>query len=320
MSARNAAQVVAAAGLSVLVTGAQGFIGAHVCQRLLAAGVRVSAWARANADGGCRAVDLCDAVAVRAALREAAPDCVLHLAADAIRREEPHASEQFDNADTTRILLEALAEQVPAAAFVLASSESVYGPAEGRVFDENCAPAPNEPYALSKRHCEQLTDALWTQAGRRSAVVRLSNIYGGGDRHRSRLVPGAVLAVLGGQPPTLRSSAAVTRDFLFIDDAVHGLLAIAAGVCLTQHGQGIFNLASGQATSIGALACDIARIAGRPDLAPELPAQLESLPPRRVAIERVRALYGWTPEVPLQEGLARTVSWYRENIAVIGET
>jgi nucleoside-diphosphate-sugar epimerase len=321
------ARVLADAGLSVLVTGAGGFIGAHLLQRLLDAGVRARGWVRARAAEAapayrhqyCREVDLCDIDSLRAALREDSPDCVFHLAADAIRREAPHADSRFDNADTTRHLLEALAEQAPGAAVVLASSESVYGPGTGCAFDEATPPAPADAYAVSKLECEQLVQSLWAHAGRRAAIARLSNVYGGGDRHRSRLVPGAILAVLNGLSPTLRSNPAQTRDFLYIDDAVRGLLRIGAGARLAPRGECIFNLASGRSVSIGKLVTDIARIAGRPELAPPVPARLEPLPPRQVTIARVGQACAWAPEFDLHEGLARSVRWYRENFAVFGE-
>ncbi len=146
-------------------------------------------------------------------------------------------------------------------------------------------------------------------------MTRFANIYGGGDLNFSRLIPEAVSAALDGRPPVLRSDGSPERDFLYVEDAVSAYLAIADGLSREEVRGEAFNAGGGSPHPVREVVEIVARLAGT-GVEPEI--QGEGNPAGEIDRQwvdptKIREVLGWEPAVELEEGLGRTIEWYREH-------
>lgn len=305
----------------VLVTGAAGFVGSHLVERLAAGGCRVRALVRYTSSGTrgwldelapelaveCVAGDVRDHDSVTAAMRGC--DVVFHLAAligIPYSYVTPLAYVRT-NVEGTLHVLEA-ARALGTARVVVTSTSEVYGTARTLPIDESHPPGARSPYAASKTGADELALSFHRAFGLPIALARPFNVYGPRQSDRA-LVPTIATQLLAGGPVRL-GNLAPTRDYTYVADTVRAFEAIAA--CDDLVGE-VVHIGSGAEIGVGALAGRIARLAGR-----EL--RLESDPARarpassevdRLCCDsaKLRAATGWRPEVTLDEGLARTIAW-----------
>ena len=313
---------------SALVTGATGLIGSWLVAALAGRGVRVAIVRR---PGSTSAVpdrsavveaEVTDEQGLVGALAEHEVDTVFHLAAQSIvgsAQQAPGATFEV-NVRGTWTVLEACRRH-GAARVVVAGSDKAYGPARQPPYRENQSLAPAFPYDVSKACADLLARSYWHSYALPVAVTRLTNVYGGGDRQPSRLIPAAIAAALAGRAPVIRSDGTPQRDFLYVEDAVEAYLRIAhalddphAGV----RGEAL-NGGSEAPCSVRAvveLVCALAGTGQRPDVqgAGTPPGELDR---QWVDASRLRELTGWRARVGLEEGLRRTVEWYRAHPSVL---
>jgi CDP-glucose 4,6-dehydratase len=315
---------------SVLVTGGRGFVGAWLCKQLLERGERVVALDRAAREGRPSALsllgvedqvaevegDVIDAALLRETLGDYHVDAVFHLAAQTIVGTAAGSpAPTFDvNVRGTWILLEACREY-EVERVVVASSDKAYGAHDELPYREDIALQPTAPYEASKAAADLIARSYWHSYGLPVAVTRFANIYGGGDTNFSRLIPEAVSAALDGRPPVLRSDGSPERDFLYVEDAGRAHLAIGDALDRDEVRGQAFNAGGGSPHAVGEVVKLIARLAGtgvEPDIrgngkpAGEIDRQY-------VDPAKIREVVGWRPEVDLEEGLRRTIEWYREH-------
>jgi CDP-glucose 4,6-dehydratase len=320
-------------GRSVLVTGAHGLLGSWLVKGLLEAGARIVAIRRdepAISSLGLLGLservdtvngDICADGLVARALNEYEVTDVFHLAAQTLVGTANHAplSTFETNIRGTWLVLEACrthgVERV-----VVASSDKAYGRHTELPYTEQLALQPSYPYDVSKAATDLLARSYWSTFGVPVAVTRFANIYGGGDTNRSRLVPEAVCAALAGRPPVVRSDGSPERDFLYVEDAVRAYLAIweALGVAADGARGEAFNAGGGRPHRVGDVVGTICRLAGS-DVAPDIrgtgvPAG--EIDRQWVDYSKLRSLTGWEPAVTLEDGLQRTIDWYRERPAL----
>ncbi len=315
---------------SVFVTGAYGLLGSWLVRALVARGERVTVLQRDRAprsalllDGVEDAVDvvhgdLVEPGLVARALGEQEVDTAFHLAAQTI---VPTANLSpvgtFEsNVRGTWTLLEACrlhgAERV-----VVAASDKAYGASATLPYREDMPLDPRYPYDVSKAATDMIARSYWHTFGLPVAVTRFANLYGGGDLNRSRLIPEAVAAVLAGRAPVIRSDGTPQRDFLYVEDAVDAYLRIADA--LDAHADGApargeaFNAGGGRPHAVLDVVARICALAGaevEPDVRGSGTPDGE-IDRQWVDASKLRALTGWAPRVDLDEGLRRTLDWYR---------
>jgi CDP-glucose 4,6-dehydratase len=260
--------------------------------------------------------DLTDAAQVGGVLDAHEVDSVFHLAAETIVTTVAASPAQgFEsNVRGTWTVLEACRErEVPRVVF--ASSDKAYGAHEELPYREDFALQPTAPYEASKAAADLIARSYWTAYGVPVAVTRFANIYGGGDLNFSRLIPEAVSAAISGRAPVLRSDGSPERDFLYVEDAAAAYLAIADALDRDDVRGEAFNAGGGRAYRVGDVVATIARLADtgvEPDIrgtgnpAGEIDRQY-------VDPTKLRERVGWEPAVGLEEGLERTIAWYREH-------
>jgi CDP-glucose 4,6-dehydratase len=319
----------------VLITGAQGFLGSWLSERLLDDGARVvtllrdvepeSHFAQSGLAERVTQVrgDLTEYETLVRALNEHGIKAVFHLAAQTIvgiASRSPLSTFET-NIRGTYVLLEACRNigvvGNPVERIVVASSDKAYGRHEQLPYKEDFALQPLYPYDVSKAATDMLARSYAATYGLPTAVTRLANIYGGGDPNRSRIVPDTISALLDGKAPVIRSDGTPERDYLYIEDAVSAYLAIAESLDDEDSRGRAWNAGHGTPVSVRELVTRLIEVSGV-NVEPEI--QGEGTP--HAEIDRqyldstaINTELGWKPERTLDEGLAETYEWYRARLA-----
>lgn len=292
-----------------LVTGGSGFLGSALTRRLVRWGHQVAVlsrdprpWRLEDVRGSIAILqgDLRDPV--RALEGATAPDVVFHLAWEkSNRRMDADDSVHFDvNLPATLALLAWLEERrVPR--FVGLGSCLEYGRFAIPTY-EDAVCEPNTAYGAAKLAAGRAALAARTSA----AWVRPFWTYGPADA-ATHLIPAVAIALLGGESPAV-TAGEQRWDYLYLDDAIEAIVRLAA----VESARGVFNMSSGNAVPIRAIVSLVAREIGGP-AAPRFGAL--PYPPGQTMhlqgdITRLCETIGWTPAIPLAEGIRRTVAWY----------
>jgi GDP-4-dehydro-6-deoxy-D-mannose reductase len=288
------------------VTGGAGFAGRHLLA-LLPGAVAPSR----------EELELLDADAVRAAVREAAPTVVFHLAALASVSQSWDAPAQTltENVAVTANLLEAVRREAPEAGFLLVGSGEVYGPPERLPVDESAPLRPQNPYAVSKAACDLLAGQYADAFGLR--VVRMRPFNHAGPGQSDDYVIGTLTRQVAEAEAAGRDEAVLrtgnpesARDFTDVRDVVRAYVA-ASGV-----GAGVFNVASGRAVTVREL-IELVRAAARLPVKHEVEqarVRAHDVPEVRGSAERLRSVTGWQPEIPLERTVADALDSWRERL------
>jgi CDP-glucose 4,6-dehydratase len=180
---------------------------------------------------------------------------------------------------------------------VIASSDKSYGDLQPPPYSEDMVPAGRHPYDLSKACADLIAQGYASTYDLPVAIARCGNIYGGGDLHWSRVVPGTIRSLLHGERPLLRSDGSPTRDYLHVDDEARGLP---------------FNFGAGQPHSVSEIVGRLRRLVGREDLEPVvLDSARSEIQSQYLDAAKAALILGWRPSIDLETGLSRTVAWYR---------
>jgi CDP-glucose 4,6-dehydratase len=317
--------------MTSFVTGAYGVLGSWLVKALLARGeqvvvlqrddVRRSALVLEGTEPRCAVVhgDLTDPGVVDRAIGEYEVDSVFHLAAQTIvgTASRSPVSTFESNIRGTWMLLEACRTQ-DVARVVVAASDKAYGPSDRLPYTEDHPLGARYPYDVSKACTDLIARSYFHSFGLPTAVTRFANIYGGGDLNPSRLIPEAVAAALAGRAPVIRSDGSPERDFLYVEDAAAAYLAIADA--LPEAGGEAFNAGGDAPHSVGEVVALLCKVAGT-DVQPDIRGQgtpAGEIDRQWVDSTKLRERTGWRPEVSLEEGLRRTVEWYRAHPGALG--
>jgi CDP-glucose 4,6-dehydratase len=316
-----------------LVSGAHGFVGSHLAKALLELGESVRVLDRpaprlADVGGERRSgldllgirdevelveADLRDAEAVAATI--VGVDSVFHLAAQTIvgvARESPLETLEVNVRGAWNVFEACRTQSVGRVVF--ASSDKAYGSSPELPYREDFPLRAAYPYDASKAAADTIARSYATAYGVPLAVTRFANVYGGGDLNFSRLIPETVVAVLDGRPPRIRSDGSPERDFLHVDDAVSAYLAIAGALGDGAAGEA-FNAGGERPHAVREVVDLIVAVAGT-GLAADYQGAGNpdgEIDRQFVDSTKLRQLTGWRPEVGLEEGLQRTMEWYREH-------
>lgn len=305
-----------------LVTGGAGFIGSHIAERLVREGedVRIldnfSTGRRSNLEefeSGLTLIegDVRDPEAVSGAV--AGADYVIHQAALAsVPRSiaDPASTNEVNVTGTVNLLRSAVDAGVRA--FVYASSSSAYGDSEALPKVETMTPAPKSPYAVSKLAGEYYCRAFSDSYGLATASLRYFNVFGPRQDPTSQyaaVIPIFAGALLSGRAPTIFGDGEQSRDFTYVDNVVSAnLLACRAGL----EGGHTYNVACGERFTLNELYARLQNIVGS-SVEPEYSdPRVGDVKHSQAAIGEIARALGYKVEVGFDDGLERTVRWYRD--------
>ncbi len=320
------ARIPSAAALtdrSVLVTGATGFIGSRLAQLLSALGVRPSLFVldyeRTNLPSNSaiyhgNLANLYDCLRI---VGRANPEIIFHLAA------QPLVDTALDSViDTMESnvrgaynLLEACrnaGKRIQAIVWI--STDKVYGLQTEPLKETSPLLGFDHPYDASKLCGDLLAQTYARAFGLPIVIVRSGNVYGGGDLHWDRLIPGAIRSTLLGKPFLIRSNGQLKRDYIYVSDILRAYLLALDGLLTgkLQAGSAI-NFGASRSHTVSEVVDEILRLLNRVDLRPVIQNHARSeILEQHVDFEQARALLGWTPQVEFESGLRKSIAWYRQ--------
>jgi len=242
------------------------------------------------------------------------PDFVFHLAGKAIIEDcvlNPLPSFE-SNIKGTWNLLEACRVKGSVKGIVVASSYKVYGNQSTSCYSETSPLLGILPYDAAKICVEVLSRSYYAGFGLPIAVTRCANTYGGGDLNLSRIIPEAIHSFLNGKELVIRSDGAPQRDYLYIEDAVAGYIAIAENLHREDIKGQAFNLGSGKSISVLELARKIGTIVGKDVNITVLKEAQNIIDDQYLDIGKAVNFLDWQPRYTLEEGLKESVGWYKE--------
>lgn len=316
-----------------LVTGATGLIGGWLVRRLLDADADVvclvrdwvpqSEFVRARlidrvkvVNGDVRSQSLLERV-----LGEYEIDTVIHLAAQTIvgiANRNP-VSTFKTNIGGTWALLEACRRSPTVKQIIVASSDKAYGEHKQLPYNEDAPLMGRHPYDVSKSCADLIAQSYAATYNLPVAITRCGNFYGGGDLNWNRIVPGTIRSVLRGQRPVVRSDGKFVRDYFYAEDGADANVILAERLAADKNliGQA-FNFSNESQVSVLEL---VDRILGlmKSDLTPDVRNEAANeIREQYLSAAKARDVLGWKPLFTLDEGLRRTIAWYREFLGAQG--
>jgi dTDP-glucose 4,6-dehydratase len=313
----------------VLVTGGAGFIPSNFIRHLLAATpyevVSLDALTYAgNIDNLADVLahprlsfvrgDICDEELVRDVVAEV--DVIVNAAAEShVEKSIEEGGREFvaTNVDGTRILLDAV-RATPVERFILISSSEVYGTAETDPMGEEHPLNPRSPYAATKAGADRLAYSYWVTYELPITIVRPFNNYGP-RQHPEKVIPRFITQALDDEPLTVHGAGDASRDWLYVDDDAEAIEAIIAANLDDVAGE-VFNVATGIDIAVSEIAEAVLAALDKPsDLIEHVDERPGQVARHIGSTDKTERVLDWRARTSFEEGLERTVAWYRENEA-----
>ena len=311
----------------MLVTGAAGLLGGWLSRHLLGAGAGVVGLDLNWPSGVILAADepvvrvegdVREREIVERSLVDHEPFVVVHLAAQTqvgVANADPVPTFEHNVLGTWNVL-ESCRRASSVASVVVASSDKAYGDRGGVAYVETDPLEARHPYAASKTCADVLAQTFAESYGLPVGITRCGNMYGGGDLEWERIVPGTIRSLLRSERPIVRSDGQFVRDYLYVEDAAEGVAKLAQAIAERPELRGeAFNFSAETRLSVLEIV-DRIRSAIGADLEPEIRGEaLNEIREQRVDARKARTELGWAPRHELDEGLRKSIDWYRQYLS-----
>ncbi|MCY7621697.1 GDP-mannose 4,6-dehydratase [Bacillus altitudinis] len=313
-------------GKNVFVTGCTGLLGSYLVKELIDQGANVTGLVRdqvprSNLYQGSQFEKmnvvqgaLEDMQTIERALGEYEIDTVFHLAAQAIvgvANRQPVSTFEANILGTWNVL-EACRRQPLIKRVIVASSDKAYGDQEQLPYDEDMPLNGKHPYDVSKSCADLISHTYYNTYGLPVCITRCGNLYGGGDLNFNRIIPQTIQLVLEGKAPEIRSDGTFIRDYFYIEDAVKAYLLLAEKMEEKGLAGEAFNFSNEIQLTVLELVDKILKAMGS-ELKPRILNQgTHEIKHQYLSAEKARKLLDWKPDYSIDEGLEKTIEWYRE--------
>lgn len=311
---------------SVAVTGATGFLGAHLTSMLVDLGANVVVLVRdkvipsslvARWENRVHTVsgEVQDRPLLERMIGEYQVRTVFHLAAQSqvgVANRNPMSTFEANIAGTWA-LLEAVRRSASVEQVLVASSDKAYGAQPDLPYTEDMPLRGVNPYDVSKACADLISQSFLHTYGVPVSVTRCANLFGPGDLNWDRIIPGTIRSLLRGDRPIIRSDGTLVRDYLHVSDAALAYLALAQAMESdpTLVGQA-FNFSSEMPLSVLELVALI-QVASGTDLEPDIRGTAtHEIDRQYLSSAKARSLLGWATRYEFSEALADTIGWYRD--------
>lgn len=313
----------------VFVTGGTGLVGSWLVRRLVEAQADVVClvrdWVPQSELAQSRVIervkvvrgDVRDQALLERTLGEYEINTVIHLAAQTIvgiANRNPISTFET-NVQGTWALLEACRRSPLVKQIVIASSDKAYGDQPDLPYDETTPLQGQHPYDVSKS-CADLISATYAKSyGMPICITRCGNFYGGGDLNWNRIIPGTVRSVMRGERPVIRSDGSYIRDYFYVEDGAAAYMLLAEQMASRPELWGeAFNFSNELQITVLELVQRVLRVMGS-SLAPDVRNEASNeILHQYLSAAKARRMLGWEPLFTLEQGLEKTVAWYREFI------
>lgn len=315
-------------GRNVFFTGATGLLGSWMIEELVARGAEITCLIRDRVPGSrLHRSGLYDQVNVVhgeledlpllvRALNEYESDTVFHLGAQTIvgaASRSPIGTFEANIRGTWNLLEAARENAKLVSRVVVASSDKAYGAHENLPYSEDTPLVGRFPYDVSKSCTDLLSFSYFHTYGLPVSVTRCGNLYGGGDLNYNRLIPGTIRSAFLGERPIIRSDGKFVRDYFYVQEAAEAYLRLAEAMDDPSiHGEA-FNFSTETPTSVIDLVQLILETMDRTDLEPViLDEASREIPRQTLSGAKAKRTLGYEAKIGLEEGLRKTIEWYRE--------
>jgi CDP-glucose 4,6-dehydratase len=259
--------------------------------------------------------DIRDREVLERALGEFEIDTVIHLAAQTIvtiANRNPISTFETNIAGTWN-LLEACRRSPRVKQIVVASSDKAYGDQEILPYDENTPLQGQHPYDVSKSAADLIAYTYAKSFDLPVAITRCGNFYGGGDLNWNRIIPGTIRSILRGQRPIIRSDGEYIRDYFYVEDGAAAYMLLAEQLAQRSELKGqAFNFSNEIQVSVREIVDQILKGMDS-DLSPDIRNEVSNeIRHQYLSAEKARRELGWSPMFDLENGLQKTIDWYKD--------
>lgn len=313
-------------GKNVFITGCTGFLGSWLTKELVRLGASVTGLVRDNVPQSWlysgdeyKKINtvvgaLEDEPLLERILGEYEIDTVFHVAAQAIvgiANRNPLSTFEA-NIRGTYNLLEASRKSPLVRRIVVASSDKAYGDQARLPYTEDMPLCGSHPYDVSKSCADLIAQSYHKTYGLPVCITRCGNLFGGGDLNFNRIIPQTIRSIINGEPPVIRSDGSFIRDYFYVEDAVRAYLLLAKKMNELYIEGHAFNFSNEVRLTVLELVNKILNLMGS-DLEPVILNQgSNEIRHQYLSARKAREILGWAPRFTIEDGLKKTIAWYRE--------
>jgi CDP-glucose 4,6-dehydratase len=311
---------------NVLVTGCAGFLGAWLCEELLNAGANVFGLDKVFPKGSrihrlvgrvqTFTIDIRNFDQVNELVRSRNIEFIYHLAAQAlvgIAASDPVGTFKDNIEGTWNVLEAARLASDKVKGLVVASSDKAYGDQLVLPYLEDAPMEGKYPYDVSKSCTDLISRSYFHSFGVPLCIARCGNLYGGGDLHMSRIVPGTIYSIYKNEAPIIRSNGKFVRDYIYVQDAAEAYVVISQRLLANRSLAGeVYNISNDSPVSVIEIVDKIQNIAGdtkKPIIQNIATLEIEK---QFLSSEKMRKTFNWHPRHTLSDGLQLAFNWYMQ--------
>lgn len=312
---------------NILITGNEGFLGSNLTKMLLRTGanivgldIEVKRKLTCFTKSDYRKIitikgSISDYNLVKKTISKYRIDVVFHLAAEAIVDKcfKNPLLTFSSNIEGTWKVLEGCRNSKTVKSIIVASSDKAYGSHKELPYKEDASLHGDHPYDVSKSCADLIVYTYFHTYGLPVATTRCGNIYGPGDFNFSRIVPDVIWCALSNKPIEIRSDGKFTRDYVFVEDIANGYILLAEKLQKLKLGGEAFNFSDENPISVLELVKKVYHMAGKNPNYKILNQARYEIKHQYLSSLKARRILNWKPKYSLEEGLKRTISWYKKN-------